>query len=141
MGKLAAHRGTLDLDRIALDRAEAAELALIATDPTAAQLRRYEAATERSLHRTLFELRQVYRRHGHALAPEPLAEPTATADALAASMAHLAEMARLSPTLGSFGREDLAPAGPRDAATITVAKPPARPASRYDDRKKRPKVR
>jgi len=74
---LEAHRATLDLDRIARDRAGAADRALFDPSPAATLARKYDAATERSLHRTLREFRQVEADHraAPAASPKPIPEP------------------------------------------------------------------
>jgi len=57
--RLLAHRGTLDADSIAFDRAGAAKRATFDPGPDAVLARRYEASTERALYRALRELREV----------------------------------------------------------------------------------
>ncbi len=56
---LRAHRATLDADAFALDRAEAARRSQFDPSPEAVLARRYEAAAERGLFRSLDELRRV----------------------------------------------------------------------------------
>ena len=56
---LKAHRATLDLDAIARDRARAADKALFDSSKEAILARKYEAAAERAMHRTLAQLREV----------------------------------------------------------------------------------
>ena len=56
---LAAERANLDFDTIELDRAEAADRALVDPSPPGVQLRRYEMATERSLHRAIRTMESI----------------------------------------------------------------------------------
>ena len=136
IAKLAAHRPTLDHARIAASRAQAAERALIASDPTSILTRKYEAATERSLQRAMFELRQIRKQHE----ADQVEDTVETALDMAANIEHMpAELAELNTPLGSFLPGPNSPPLGRDAATITVARLPGRYASRYEDRKQRPK--
>ena len=92
---LHTHRATLDADAFALDRAEAARRSQFDPSPEATLARRYEAAAERGLFRSLNELRRVEaeaetradpdHEAEAEVEPEPLAsfgaEPEATEDA------------------------------------------------------------
>jgi len=72
---LEAHRATLDTAAIEARRALAADLALFDPSKEATLARKYEAAAERALFRTLRELRQVEAEStGRAEEPEPDAE-------------------------------------------------------------------
>ena len=62
---------TLDQDRIAKDRAEAAARALFDASPASVLARKYEAATERSFYRALRELRQLDAPASSPIEPEP----------------------------------------------------------------------
>jgi len=57
--RLRAHRETLDIEAIALDRAEAGERALFDPGKEAALARKYEAAATREFYRALREFREV----------------------------------------------------------------------------------
>jgi len=59
VGKLEAHRETLDYGAIAADRAGAADRALFDPSKEATLARKYEAAAEREMHRALKEMRAV----------------------------------------------------------------------------------
>ncbi len=59
IARLAADRAAVDVEAIELDRVEAADRALVDTSPPGLQLRRYEMATERSIHRCLRTLGQL----------------------------------------------------------------------------------
>ncbi len=74
---LEAHRATLDLHRIALDRPGAADRALHDPSPAAALARKQEAAAERGLYRALKEFRQVQADHRAAFAAAPAPKPPA----------------------------------------------------------------
>ena len=66
---------------VALDRADAVRQALFDASPQATLARKYEAATERSLFRTLKELREREDRAAQRAEPtEPEAEPDAKLD-------------------------------------------------------------
>jgi hypothetical protein len=56
---LEALRESIDLEALELDRAEACERALFDPSPEAERARKYEAATERGIYRTLQEFRRV----------------------------------------------------------------------------------
>ena len=59
LADLQAHRATLDPDQVARDRARAADRALFDPSKESVLARKYEAAAERALFRTLAELREV----------------------------------------------------------------------------------
>jgi len=120
IARLEAHRLTLNLDRIALSRAEAGERALVDTGPAAVLARKYEAATERALFRTLQEIRALRRDRADQAPPPPAAT---VAQAMAANAEHLPELAEPSPALGSFFPEAPEPTGPAHSSTNTMIKP------------------
>ncbi len=124
IARLEAHRLTLDRDRIALSRAEAGERALVDTGPAAVLARKYEAATERALFRTLQEIRAL-RRDRADQAPPPPAAPVA--QAMAANAEHLPELAEPSPALGSFFPESSITPRPANASMNTKVKSASRP--------------
>jgi len=72
VGKLEAHRETLDHGAIAADRAGAADRALFDPSKEATLARKYEAAAEREMHRALKELRAV---EAEAAEIAPMAAP------------------------------------------------------------------
>ncbi len=59
MARLKEVRARIDMEALAMDRAEAADRALFDPSPEAVLARKYEAATERAMYRTLKEFRQV----------------------------------------------------------------------------------
>ena len=95
VARLLAHRDTLDLGSVALDRAEAARRATFDPGPAAILARRYEAGTERALYRALRELRTI-----NAEAKAQGIEPNHPGPVLAA--AHAAGPEPLEPALASF---------------------------------------
>ena len=78
IASLEAHRATLDLDRIDLDRAEAGERALFDTSKDATLARRYAAEASRGFHKALKEFRLVEAEFAAKLeaAPTPPIAPT-----------------------------------------------------------------
>ena len=68
--RLVAHRATIDLTRIADDRADAVALAHLDPGPDGALAHRYVTAAARDLSRTLRDLHQVEARYGTDLDPE-----------------------------------------------------------------------
>ena len=133
---LEAHRGTLDLEAIAISRAEAGERALIATSPEALLDRKYEAATERALFRALHELKQIRRERDRKPKPTPPVMPQPQA----APQDPFADLADFKASLASFW-PDLPPVVlPTDFVPIQVASPEPEPRkSRYEPGK-RPKL-
>ncbi len=84
----------------------------------------------------MFELRQIRKQHE----ADQVEDTVETALDMAANIEHMpAELTELNTPLGSFLPGPNSPPLGRDAATITVARPPGRYASRYEDRKQRPK--
>ena len=77
LADLRDHRATLDLDAIARARARSADKSLFDPSPEAVLARKYEAAAERALFRTLQELRQVEAE----AKPEPEAPPETESEA------------------------------------------------------------
>jgi hypothetical protein len=75
--ELGAHRETLDLESIALDRAEAGDVAWFDPSKEAALARRYEAEAQRNFFKTLNELRRVEAEAAErpAADPGPAVEP------------------------------------------------------------------
>ncbi len=137
--RLAAHRRTLDLAAVECARTEAADAALVGTDPATLLARRYEAATERALYRALKEIRAVQQ------PPRPRAlgdEAAVLAQSLATTRSHLAQLAAdaAPPALGSFGVEPPPGRPPLPAAAITVGHSAQRGQSRFVDRKQRPRL-
>ncbi len=59
MARLKEVRSRIDTEAIAMDRAEAADRALFDSSPEAILARKYEAATERAMHKAMKEFRQV----------------------------------------------------------------------------------
>ena len=109
--ELRAHRATLELAPIARDRARAADRALFDPSKEAILARKYEAAAERALFRTLAEYREV--------------------EAEARAQAEVEGEAGPGPeTLGSFLPDDHpadpeAPPTPPTATTIADPTPPS----------------
>ena len=133
---LEAHRGTLDLEAIAISRAEAGERALIATSPEALLDRKYEAATERALFRALHELKQIRRERDRKPKPTPPVMPQSQPT----PPDPFPNWADLAPELASFW-PDLTPVVlPPDFVPIPVTSPEPEPRkSRYEPGK-RPKL-
>ena len=134
IARLEAHRATFDPALLEEADARAANLALVDAGPEAVLTRKYEAATERSIFRALGELRP------YRVEPPRAVDATATRQALATSLAHLDRPAPAEAPLGSFFPDPAAAPSPRAAAEITTARAPARPQSRFEDRKQRPRV-
>ena len=138
--RLAAHRGTLDLAAVECARAEAADAALVGTDPATLLARRYEAATERALFRALKEIRAFQQ----PPRPRALGDEAATlAQSLATTRGQLAQLAATAaapPALGSFGIEPPPACPPLPAAAITGGHSAQRGQSRFVDRKRRPRL-
>ncbi len=120
IARLEAHRGTLNLADVARSRAEAAERVIVDTGPDGLTLRRFQAATERSMLKILRELR-VMRYEGRCRAVDP-AEVVEVLDAMAAEMPELQEVA---VELASFSPAPTPPtrSGPRSALASALADP------------------
>jgi hypothetical protein len=75
--ELEAHRKTLDLESIELDRAEAGDVAWFDPSKEASLARRYESEAQRNFFKTLNELRRVEAEFSErpAAEPGPVAEP------------------------------------------------------------------
>ena len=133
---LETHRRALDHDAIARERAEVADRALVATTPETVIARRFEVAAERSIFRALRELQSIRRDH-----PAPAAPPTPpVARPASAPVPPPPPPASPDPALGSFVPEARATGWPAQELSFTAAKVPERPASRFEDRKKRPRI-
>ncbi len=118
--ELEDHRGTLDFDRIALDRAGAADRALHDPSPAAVLARKQEAAAERGLYRALKEFRQVEADHRAALEATagvaPVPDPRPRAEAPPARP--------VEGELASFGRQGSpAPASPQPRPFAPASRP------------------
>ena len=119
IAKLEAHKKTLDLSAIETDRAYATELALFDPGKEATLARKYEAATERSIFRTIQELRQVEeeaRADTGPLGPDPMGS-SMTSDA-----AHRPEDGEppLPPAWKRVGPEGKVPQRPQTARMMKL---------------------
>ena len=114
-------------------RTEAQRLALVAADPATLLARKYEAATERAIFRTLREIRT--HRAAQAATCLDLTLPT-----LPAPQPQVARQTADRLLLGSFEPELSAPVTAPVGATISVGKTPQRGRSAYPDRSKRPRL-
>jgi len=128
VARLQEHRATLDLEAIALDRAEAGDRAMFDPGKEATLARKYEAAASRALYRALRELREV-EATGAGEAAEPVAAEVAVLEAGDAVPAIERESAEwddepfqdhhLGENLGSFGTgADADPAPSRGSRTV-----------------------
>ena len=133
--RLRGVRAGLDLGAIEAERRGSKDRALFDPSKEAGLARRYEAATERGLFRTLRELEAVQGRSGQA-EPAQRGTEAATEDVgairrdLARAAAELAEVearAKVPPSLGSFGAgAPAAPSVPRDPVERARRPDPAR---------------
>ena len=151
LAKLAATRGTHDLAAIARARAEVADRALVSVTPESIAARKVEVETERSIDRSLRTLDLIRRHFEVAPGPAPRAAvvvpaasrptpPTAAPPTAGRPTPATRPTAEPEAALGSFRQESHTPGWPNEGLTLTAGKPLERPASRYDDRKKRPRI-
>ena len=94
---LEAHRQTIDTTKIMQSRAEAGLRALMSMSPDAILFRRYEAASERALHRTLQQIADLRQQRA-----QEQADATQAVEAMAANGRAMPEMAEYDAPLGSF---------------------------------------
>ena len=123
VARLRAHRETLDHERHAIDRAEAAERALFDPSKEATLARRYEAAATQELYRALREFRKVEATgeieslEGSEVV-EKILEAGDMADAPRPEIESKPQQdSDLDPTLGSFGKTTSGDSKPFDSAT------------------------
>ena len=148
---LAETRAGLDHEGIARARAAAIDLALVDDAPETRRARRYEAATERAIHQALREIRRARRPE-----PDPTPKPSPPAEPPYRMPAHLVreaeEMRELLSGLPPIGAAayipplgSIFPAGfdvPElgDASMDADDEPAPRGRSRFEDRRRRPKL-
>ena len=94
---LEAHRQTIDTAKIMQSRAEAGLRALVSMSPDAVLFRRYEAASERALNRTLQQIRDLQQDRDRNQN-----ETAQAVEAMAANSRAMPEMAEYEAPLGSF---------------------------------------
>ena len=94
---LEAHRQTIDTAKIMQSRAEAGLRALVSMSPDAVLFRRYEAASERALNRTLRQITDLKQQSA-----KQQADATQAHEAMAANGRAMPEMAEYEAPLGSF---------------------------------------
>ena len=137
--RLGSLRAGLDLEAVAHARMEAVHLALVDAEPETLLARKYEAATERALYRALREIRAARRPAPPPFAPA--AELGRQADEMRRHRARVEPApVAASPPLGSSFPEalDVSAAGPKSTTTGTTTAPHGR--SRFEDRRRRPKL-
>jgi hypothetical protein len=83
VSELGAHRETLDLESIELDRAEAGDVAWFDPSKEASLARRYEAEAQRNFYKTLNELRRVEAEAAERPAAEAIPDPVPSETELA----------------------------------------------------------
>lgn len=140
LARLEAHWETLDHEAIARQDAGVVNQALVDDSPATLLARKYEAATERSIHRTLKEIRQFQAQRGVCSPPTP-PDPAPLIRSLAAARDQVARLAPVAPTLGSLFPGPTAKPAAVETVDLTIGKPAPHGQSRHPDRKKRPKLR
>ncbi len=110
---LADHCATLDLDRFAADRAEAAERAMLDLGTAGTTLRRYAGAAERTMLKVLKEIR-IFRYEARVQSMEP----AQAAEFLATTAAEMPALKEVTAELGSFCRPTSPPTPPTPGRVV-----------------------
>ena len=134
LANLQAHRATLDHARFDANRAQAKRRALDGVDKATALFKKYEAAADRALRRTIDQLNTYRREQRLSLAEERRAARVHTdcdhgdeANERQHSPIFQADPAPAAAQSGSFVPEGDRATGPMDASTFTVGKSPNPP--------------